>query len=119
MLACLSPLPAPAPPLPGTAALWGIRVSLFHLNLFLPLVLPRPALSPELPALHERLAQEAAEEEAPLRPLSNRSGKQEGGESGERPETSLGRPGECVGGVTLTSDLLHQFALRLGPPVNN
>lgn len=98
MLACLSPLPAPAPPLPGTAALWGIRVSLFHLHLFLPLVLPRPALSPELPALHERLAQEAAEEEAPLRPLSNRSGKQEGGESGERPETSLGRPGECGAG---------------------
>lgn len=91
MFSCLGPLPR-------TGALWGIRFSLFHLNLFLLIVLPRPALSPELPALHERLAQEAAEEENPLQFLSNRPGEQEGGESGGRLETShLGDHGS--GGV--------------------
>lgn len=64
-------------------------VSHLQLALVSPLVLPRPALGPELPALHQRLASEAAEDENSLRFLSDCPGKQEGGESGQQWKDAL------------------------------
>lgn len=77
------PWPTLPPNTPGAGGPWGM-VSPLQLALVSPLVLPRPALGPELPALRERLAPEAAEEENSLRFLPGCPGKQEGGESGQQ-----------------------------------